>query len=186
MFSRLLVNNINSNGCCRFEGVSISVDQMWCPHSGPTLKCVYIIIYTHILLFINSVRYVNFNPEQTIYFCMCLLYDDMSSYSLLDQSARASLLAASCSLACRGLLHASEYTAAEGGGGGGGGSNKWRPLHKPQCISVNRTVCWHSFSDCTAQSSHSQGIQDDLLACIVPHLLAKSTKDLGHLISQSL
>ena len=34
--------------------------------------------------------------------------------------------------------------------------------------------------------SHSQGIQDDLLACIIPHLLAKSTKDLGHLISQSL
>jgi cell cycle checkpoint protein len=63
--------------------------------------------------------------------------DVTSTFWTDSQSARASLLAASCSLACRGLLHASEYTAAEGGGGGGG--NKWRPLHKPQWISVNRT-----------------------------------------------
>ena len=34
--------------------------------------------------------------------------------------------------------------------------------------------------DCTAHFSYSRGIQDGWLACPSPHLLAKSTNNLGH------
>lgn len=51
------------------------------------------------------------------------------------QTTRVSLQRSASSLACRGLIHSYDplHTSVVGG-------NKWRPLHKPQWIGVNRKV----------------------------------------------